>query len=439
MKKTISALLSLVLLLLSVSVAFAAETTAVYYVDAVSGSDAAAGTSPETAWKTLAKANAVTFRPGDRLLLKSGATYAGGFYAHGSGSAEAPVLLSSYGEGSRPLIDNQTGGFAIVLENVSYWTVENLEITAPGGKSLYVRASGGKNAEYVTVQHCVFRDISLNSHSNSDAAVFIDNDRSASRVRHLHLDDLKITNVPWGVQMEGIMAEYDSFYRNPAESFNSDYLLENLYISNAKYGGIVLASVRNATVRNCRVLNSATAGGGAYAPLWTRHTDSSVIEYCEIAGSTNGQDGMAIDFDGWSTNNTARYIYSHDNTRFMRNCVYDSATKNAGNSVYNCVSVNDNGGYNFAASMLISFRRPSFSQMSGFSFHDNMIVNGKPILWFGVSGPSVSNNYFRGSALNVFMQKFFNIFSSVGGFTYSVDENALQSRIAEITANLPNA
>ena len=46
-----------------------------YFLDATAGDDAAAGTSRTTAWKTLDKASATTFAPGDRLLLKAGETW----------------------------------------------------------------------------------------------------------------------------------------------------------------------------------------------------------------------------------------------------------------------------------------------------------------------------------------------------------------------------
>ena len=50
-------------------------TATTYYVDQTGGSDAAAGTSEGTAWKTIAKVNAGSYNPGDEILFKAGETW----------------------------------------------------------------------------------------------------------------------------------------------------------------------------------------------------------------------------------------------------------------------------------------------------------------------------------------------------------------------------
>ncbi|MGW5156035.1 hypothetical protein ACWEPN_11210 [Nonomuraea wenchangensis] len=83
--------------------AFATRT---YYVDAVNGSDAAAGTSPATAWKTLTKASGAALAPGDRLLLARGSTWQGQQLAiTRSGTSAAPIVVDAYGSAAaRPVI-----------------------------------------------------------------------------------------------------------------------------------------------------------------------------------------------------------------------------------------------------------------------------------------------------------------------------------------------
>ncbi|NIQ99598.1 MAG: hypothetical protein GTN78_05275, partial [Gemmatimonadales bacterium] len=49
-----------------------------YYVDAVLGADANAGTGPgAAAWKTLGKVNSVVFAPGDEILFRAGRVWVG--------------------------------------------------------------------------------------------------------------------------------------------------------------------------------------------------------------------------------------------------------------------------------------------------------------------------------------------------------------------------
>lgn len=121
-----------------------------YYLDATTGRDTAAGTSPRTAWRTLARANATTFRPGDRILLKAGEQWQDEqLWPKGSGSAGRPITISAYGDprAGRPYIATNgnvpsplnadgtknpaTVGLtgAIVLRNQQYWEINNVELS----------------------------------------------------------------------------------------------------------------------------------------------------------------------------------------------------------------------------------------------------------------------------------------------------------------------
>ncbi len=88
-----------------------AAQAATYYVDC-SGSDSNNGTSPASAWQTLAKVNASSFNPGDSILLKSGCQWRQTLAVPSGGSAGNPVTFSYYGGGALPVIngaDVQTG------------------------------------------------------------------------------------------------------------------------------------------------------------------------------------------------------------------------------------------------------------------------------------------------------------------------------------------
>ncbi|MFI1028766.1 discoidin domain-containing protein [Streptomyces sp. NPDC020951] len=121
-----------------------------YYLDATLGRDTAAGTSPATAWRTLAKANATTFAPGDRILLKAGEQWQDQqLWPKGSGSAGRPIAVSAYGDpnAGRPYIATNgkvpspfradgtknpaTVGLtgSIVLRNQQYWDINNVELS----------------------------------------------------------------------------------------------------------------------------------------------------------------------------------------------------------------------------------------------------------------------------------------------------------------------
>ncbi len=75
-----------------------------YYLDSETGSDDAAGTSPQEAWASLERLAQVTLEPGDRALLRRGSTFRGRLEPTGSGTEEAPITVGAWGEGNKPEI-----------------------------------------------------------------------------------------------------------------------------------------------------------------------------------------------------------------------------------------------------------------------------------------------------------------------------------------------
>src|SRR5690554_6620038 len=106
-----------------------AATGTVYYVDAMGGNDANAGTTPETAWQTLYRVNATEFQAGDAILFQAGGAWTGMLHPKGSGSDGQPIQIDQYGEGPKPLIAGDGVDAAIYFYNQEYWEVRNLEIT----------------------------------------------------------------------------------------------------------------------------------------------------------------------------------------------------------------------------------------------------------------------------------------------------------------------
>ena len=106
-KQTLLAVLAAAVLVFAA--APAAATT--YYVSQSSGDDSWTGqaASPDGAtgpWKTLARAS-TDYVAGDRILLKCGDTWNEELHPKGSGTPENPIVIGSYGEGNKPVIDRQ--------------------------------------------------------------------------------------------------------------------------------------------------------------------------------------------------------------------------------------------------------------------------------------------------------------------------------------------
>lgn len=103
MKNTLN--ISCCLAVVFVLAAFRGAAAATWHVDSEHGDDAAAGTSPETAWRTLERVNRAKVVPGDKVLFRRGGLWRGTLQP-ASGEAGNPVTYSWYGEGRKPILQN---------------------------------------------------------------------------------------------------------------------------------------------------------------------------------------------------------------------------------------------------------------------------------------------------------------------------------------------
>lgn len=124
-----------------------------YYLDSGVGKTDGDGLSPANAFDSLEDVNAMTFQPGDHILIKAGTRYTGTLWPKGSGCEGYPIVVDMYGEGNKPLIDGNgsyfmpqikdwqgpfTGangdqiGAAVYLYNQEYIEINNLEVKNQG-------------------------------------------------------------------------------------------------------------------------------------------------------------------------------------------------------------------------------------------------------------------------------------------------------------------
>ncbi len=81
---------------------------ATYYF-ANKGDDNNSGNSPGQAWKSLDRMRDIPLSSGDKICFKCGDIFEGSCILNTSGTSESPVMITSYGEGSRPVLKGSTG------------------------------------------------------------------------------------------------------------------------------------------------------------------------------------------------------------------------------------------------------------------------------------------------------------------------------------------
>ena len=140
-----------------------------YFVSASQGSDKNDGLSPSSAWATPARVEDQTLRPGDTVHFRSGDVFRGPLVVDESGTAEAPIHFTAYGEGELPVIDGSRGEggsalAAILIEDqdqieLSHLAVRNFRKTSKRDRAdvnaygILVKNTGKRNLRGFQLHH----------------------------------------------------------------------------------------------------------------------------------------------------------------------------------------------------------------------------------------------------------------------------------------------
>ena len=387
MKKFISVLLSIIIVASFFTVYSHALVGTTYYVDYENGNDENNGISPDCAFKTISGFSKVNgFTAGDKILFKNGGAYECAATLTCSGTKEAPIVISSYGDGEKALLYTSQKNEVLRLFDCSYVTVSDLSISAPNGGGIWIDTLN-KTSEGITLSNLYFYDIQnykvthrdnlSNGAAGARAAVMVKGLPSRSRyaANGLTIENCEVFNCANGFSIWGSWndAQDPGCKKEDIDPiFNKDVLVKNCCFHEMDAEAIIVGICDGALVTDCRAINCCQGEGTDEngepiyytAAMWFWGSVNSTIQYCEIAGQKNFGDGMAIDFDSYSHNCTYQYIYSHDNTRFVRNCPTHDGQRN--NTVRYCLSVNDNRGDSVIAGS---------AGEHGLNFYNNTIIN----------------------------------------------------------------
>lgn len=294
----------------------------VYYISS-SGDDASAGTSPEKAWKSIAKVNETTFAPGDKILLQDGETFEGGlvFEMDDTGTPENPVTISSYGEGRATISSGNEHGF--FATNTSGIVIEDLNFVG-GGVDIDEQFSGilfFTDLDTVKPEFIRIDNVEVSGYRWEGISFQGERQKGSSGFR-----DVKITNAEvhdngdkgiavGGPQPEGEWGNKD-FYIGNCKVYNIRGILGRRSHSG---NGIIVSSLDGGLIEYCVAYNngenSDSPHSGGPIGIWAWDSRNVVFQFNEAYENKTGNraDGGGFDLDGGCVNCIMQYNYSHDN------------------------------------------------------------------------------------------------------------------------------
>ena len=261
-----------------------------YYVDSQRGDDSNDGTAENKAFRTLGKVNELNLEPGDTVLLKKGSVFedqALTFTKEDSGTAEAPVKISTYGEGDRPKINTNGHGrwelnygnrldnvnhkwkgtvsSSILIEDAEYLEIEGLELTNDRNSATDTEKDKVYNDAYAmdrtgvagvakdngTVDHIVLNDLYIhdvtgnvyNKHMTNGGIYFIvakptnEDETGIARYNDVQIRNCSLNKVNrWGIAV-GYTYQWGQFQTaelpdaTMAKYGSSNVVIENNYLN----------------------------------------------------------------------------------------------------------------------------------------------------------------------------------------------------------------
>ncbi len=289
-----------------------------YYIDSQKGHDNNNGKSPENSWRSLDRVNKVVSAPGDKILFKAGTSYTGQLKPQGSGTEGKPIIIDMYGDGDKPRIDGRGAVLdSLLLENVEYWEVSNLEITNLGPTrenwrtGVKVLADNSGTLHQIHLKNLYVRDVngSLDKSTEGCGVFWQCKGKTPSRFDGLLIEDCRVVRT----DRNGICgrSSFTDRSRNWFPSLNvviRGNLIEDCGGDCVKPWGCEGCLVEYNVVHGGRQRCDDYAAG-----IWPWSSDNTVIQFNEVSHVKGTKDGQGFDSDYNCRNSLFQYNYSHDN------------------------------------------------------------------------------------------------------------------------------
>ncbi|MDO5735921.1 MAG: right-handed parallel beta-helix repeat-containing protein [Propionibacteriaceae bacterium] len=328
-----------------VPTAIAAKT---FHVDSAAGDDDNDGLTPNTAWASFKNLDR-TFHPGDQILLKRGSVFTGEdseLTFQGSGSADAPIVVSAYGEGARPQLNAEGKLTTVVtLFNQEFIHVDSLEITnndpkyssdfelnGNDNRSVTLRGINVIARDYgvvrgIKLQDLYLHDINGNLAVKWNGGIFFDVQASVvdgelrgvpTKFHDVLIEGNTLERVDRsGIKLVGSGWANQSLTNSPGTPLNwypsTGVVVRNNILRYMGGDAITVRDTDGALVEHNLARHSRYQNTGYNAGIWPFQTTNTVVQYNEVSNTHGVQDGQGLDMDHVSSYSVMQYNYSHNN------------------------------------------------------------------------------------------------------------------------------
>lgn len=355
-----------------------------YYVSQSLGADGNDGKSPDKAWKTLARASQGKYVPGDKILLRRGDAWQNDeLHPKGSGTSEKPIVIASYGTGSRPILDGMDDlkdRFGIHLKDDEGYKIAGIEFTRYMTGIYAEYSDGAPNRKFLWIEDCYFHDSQLYQHYEDypkhkvGLGVCLFSHECHNKVV---LSDITIKNCEFRRLASAIWTNSpDNFNWTADNIWNfANMVIEDCTFEECKQWPLGLRGIDGGAVRRCLTLdigrNNVAFNGVAGAMIQRcKHFIFEDSEWgCVSLGPIGGKasiDGEAFDFEANCIDHVMRRCLFHDTDGpcfmfcygssgpgpqidiLLENCVFNGKSARSGESAHPKVEITSLSSKNLA-------------------------------------------------------------------------------------------
>ena len=291
-----------------------------YYVNSKLGDDKNIGDSKNAPWKTLWKVNQHVFQPGDRILFAADCSFQGVLKPKGSGEKGNVIAIDRYGKGKNPLIEGEGWNEAtVLLYNIEYWEVRNLEITNTGTKrkakrrGVVIRAENFGDCHHIVLENLEIHHVNgvFEKKKGGGSAILWDNKGNDVKTRFV---DLQILNC-YMHHCDRNAINSRGYAKRTEWHPNLHVVIRGNLIENVPGDGIVPIGCEGALIEYNVIRKGLDVipVGDAAAGIWPWSSDNTLIQFNEVSDHRAKWDGQAYDADFNCVGTTFQYNYSFDN------------------------------------------------------------------------------------------------------------------------------
>lgn len=299
-----------------------------FYLSSSGGNANNSGLTEDSPWASLASINALNLIPGDTLFFKRGDTFTGQLALRNeSGSAEAPIVIATYGTGERPIIDGNGFLSSLYVQNSEFLHLSGLELKNDGGPA---QSGEPTNLRYGLYLHSTHTDGRILKHYRIRDMVFkniyptdplTDDDQTGIHAYGFN------TSGSWGDELnptrfEDLLIENCLFTRTGRHALRvlaTDHLTirNNLFEHVGGAGMVIGANSSNILVEE-NITNytgsdldprMAARGSG----IWCFRTKNLVVQNNRFMHARGIKDSFGMHIDIGNQNVVYQYNYSEDN------------------------------------------------------------------------------------------------------------------------------